>query len=208
MLSNVTYERLSGTQVLRDFVELPSQLFEHWLGERRVLKQHARHWQTDAPIPDSLIDRLLAARRFNQGYETVRYCASALTDMALHAQGGAELPDDLCTFEAETLQRLGLPPAVGLNHRLVHFQHLFSSSGYAAGYYVYLWAEVLDADGFDAFEEAGDPFDPRLAEALRRCIYASGNSLEPGAAYAAFRGRAPQVEPLLRKRGLLEEENI
>jgi peptidyl-dipeptidase Dcp len=208
MLSNVTYERLSGTQVLRDFVELPSQLFEHWLGERRVLKQHARHWQTDAPIPDSLIDRLLAARRFNQGYETVRYCASALTDMALHAQGGAELPDDLCTFEAETLRRLGLPPAVGLNHRLVHFQHLFSSSGYAAGYYVYLWAEVLDADGFDAFEEAGDPFDPRLAEALRRCIYASGNSLEPGAAYAAFRGRAAQVEPLLRKRGLLEEENI
>jgi peptidyl-dipeptidase Dcp len=203
MLSDVTYERLSGTSVLRDFVELPSQLFEHWLSEPAVLKQHARHWQTDEPIPDALIERMQAARRFNQGYETVRYCASTYTDMALHSLPRAQLPADLCAWEAETLHGLGLPDGVGLNHRLVHFQHLFSGSGYAAGYYVYLWAEVLDADGYEAFKEAGDPFDARVAERLRRYVYASGNSLEPGAAYAAFRGRGPQVEPLLRKRGLL-----
>ena len=204
MLSDVTYERLSGTSVLKDFVELPSQLFEHWITEPAVLKQHARHWQTDEPIPDALIERMHAARRFNQGYETVRYCASTYADMAVHALPRAQIPADLSAWEAEELQRRGLPAGVGMNHRLVHFQHLFSGSGYAAGYYVYLWAEVLDADGYEAFTEAGCPFDPKVAELLRRYVYASGNSLEPGAAYAAFRGRAPTVEPLLRKRGLLE----
>jgi peptidyl-dipeptidase Dcp len=126
-----------------------------------------------------------------------------MVDMAVHALPQAELPDELCVYEAEMLQRLGLPEGVGLNHRLVHFQHLFSGSSYAAGYYVYLWAEVLDADGFDAFKEVGDAFDPKVAAALQRYIYGSGNSLEPGAAYKAFRGRAPVVEPLLRKRGLV-----
>ena len=204
LLSDVTYERLSGTQVLRDFVELPSQIFEHWIGEPEVLKQHARHWQTDAPIPDELIARLNRARQFNQGYETVRYTASAIVDMAAHALTDAEPPADLCAFEAQVMAQHGLPNGVGLNHRLVHFQHLFASSGYAAGYYVYLWAEVLDADGYDAFKEAGSPFDPAVAQRLLKHIYASGNSVEPGAAFAAFRGRAPQVEPLLKKRGLLQ----
>jgi peptidyl-dipeptidase Dcp len=204
MLSDVTYERLSGTQVLKDFVELPSQLFEHWITEPAVLKRHARHWQTDEPIPDALIERMHAARRFNQGYETVRYCASTYADMAVHSLPRAQIPADLSAWEAQELRRLGLPDGVGMNHRLVHFQHLFSGSGYAAGYYVYLWAEVLDADGYEAFKEAGDPFDLRVADRLRRFVYASGNSLEPGAAYASFRGRGPQVEPLLRKRGLLE----
>ncbi|GAB4038710.1 MAG: M3 family metallopeptidase [Rubrivivax sp.] len=203
LLSDVTYERLSGTQVLRDFVELPSQIFEHWITEPEVLKRHARHWQTGEPIPDDLVRRLQAARQFNQGYETVRYCASAIVDMAVHSLTDPEPPADLCAFEAETLARLDHPAPVGLNHRLVHFQHLFSGSSYAAGYYVYLWAEVLDADGYDAFVEAGSPFDPRVAGALRRHIYASGNSVEPGAAFAAFRGRGPQVGPLLRKRGLI-----
>jgi peptidyl-dipeptidase Dcp len=201
LLSNVSFERLSGTQVLRDFVELPSQLFEHWSQEPEVLKRYARHWQTDEPIPDELIQRLEAARRFNQGYETVRYTASALVDMAVHAL--PEPPSDLCAFEETTLEALGLPHGVGVNHRLVHFQHLFSGSGYAAGYYVYLWAEVLDADAFDAFVEAGDPFDPKVAAALQRFIYGSGNSLEPRSAYAQFRGRAAQVEPMLRKKGLV-----
>ena len=204
MLSDVTYERLSGTQVLKDFVELPSQLYEHWITEPEVLKKHARHWQTGEPIPDALIERMHAARRFNQGYETVRYCASTYADMAVHALPREQIPSDLSAWEAEDLQRRGLPDGVGMNHRLVHFQHLFSGSGYAAGYYVYLWAEVLDADGFEAFKEAGSPFDRKVAERLRRFVYASGNSLEPGAAYAAFRGRGPTVEPLLRKRGLLE----
>jgi peptidyl-dipeptidase Dcp len=206
LLSNVTYERLSGTQVLRDFVELPSQMFEHWMSEPEVLRRHARHCRTGEPIPLELVERLMAARRFNQGYDTARYTASAIVDMAVHAREEAEPPADLCAYEAQVLERAGLPPAIGLNHRLVHFQHLFSGSGYAAGYYVYLWAEVLDADGYGAFREAGDPFDGEVAARLKRYIYSSGNSLEPGAAFAAFRGRAPVVEPLLRKRGLIEDE--
>ena len=203
LLSNVTYERLSCTQVLRDFVELPSQIFEHWILEPEVLAKHARHWKTGEPIPADLVRRLHAARQFDQGYETVRYTASAIADMAVHALTDAEPPADLSAFEAELLAAKGLPPGVGQNHRLVHFQHLFSG-GYAAGYYVYLWAEVLDADGYDAFKEAGNPFDPRVADALRRYIYSSGNSLEPGAAFRAFRGRGPVVEPLLKKKGLVE----
>jgi peptidyl-dipeptidase Dcp len=202
LLSQVTYRRLSGTQVLRDFVELPSQLFEHWAQETEVLKRHARHWQTGEPIPDDLIARLRRAQRFGQGYETVRYTASALVDMAVHSLPGP--PEDVCAFEAQTLERLGLPHGVGLNHRLVHFQHLFSSAAYAAGYYVYLWAEVLDADAYGAFVEAGNPFDEQVAAALRRFIYGSGNTLEPGLAFASFRGRAPQVEPMLVKKGLME----
>jgi peptidyl-dipeptidase Dcp len=204
LLSNVTYATLSGTQVLRDFVELPSQLFEHWITEPEVLQRHARHWQTGQPMPAELMERLHRARQFNQGYETVRYTASALVDLAVHSWPDAEPPADLCAYEAELLARLGLPQGVGVNHRLVHFQHLFASSGYAAAYYVYLWAEVLDADGYDAFVEAGSPFDAEVAARLKRHIYSSGNSVEPGAAYQAFRGRAATVTPLLRKRGLLE----
>jgi peptidyl-dipeptidase Dcp len=206
LLSDVTYERLSGTQVLRDFVELPSQIFEHWITEPEVLQRHARHWQTGEPIPPALVQRLHEARRFNQGYETVRYTASALVDMAVHSLQAPEPPADLCAFEAELLRELGLPHGVGLNHRLVHFQHLFAGSSYAAGYYVYLWAEVLDADGYDAFVEAGSPFDADVAARLKRHIYAAGNSVEPGATYTAFRGRPATVQPLLKKRGLLESE--
>ena len=201
LLSDVEHERLAGTQVLRDFVELPSQLYEHWMAEPQVLKTFARHWQTDEPLPDALLARLLAARQFGQGYETLRYTASAIVDMAAHALPGA--PDDVVAFERETLARWGLPSEVGMNHRLTHFQHLFSSAGYAAGYYVYLWAEVLDCDAFDAFVEAGDVFDAEVAARLRECIYASGNSREPGEAFRAFRGRDPVVEPMLKDRGLL-----
>jgi len=205
LLSSVTYERLSGTNVLRDFVELPSQLFEHWLSEREVLKQHARHHLTNEPIPDELITRLEEANRFNQGYETVRYVASARVDMAAHALTDAEGPD-ITHFEQAEIERMGLPAAVGMNHRLSHFQHLFAGSGYAAGYYVYLWAEVLDADGYDAFTEAGNPFDASVAQRLRQFIYSSGNSREPREAYRAFRGRDPLVQPMLRERGLLEAD--
>ena len=204
LLSNVTYECVSGTNVLRDFVELPSQLFEHWLEQPEVLKRHARHHLTGEPIPDALVAKLHAARRFNQGYETVRYTASALVDMAAHALPNA-LGPDVVEFERDELKRIGLPVGIGLNHRLTHFQHLFSGSGYAAGYYVYLWAEVLDADGFDAFVEAGDPFDAGVAARLKRFIYSSGNSLEPAQAYRSFRGRAPTVRPMLEKRGLVDE---
>ncbi|MED5618674.1 M3 family metallopeptidase [Ideonella sp. BN130291] len=204
LLSSVTYTRLSGTQVLSDFVELPSQLYEHWMSEPEVLQRHARHWKTGQPIPDALIERLQAARRFGQGYDTVRYCASSLVDMAVHSHPDPASIQDVSAFEAQVMREQGLPDAVGLNHRLVHFQHLFSSDGYAAGYYVYLWAEVLDADGYGAFKEAGSPFDPDVAARLKRFIYSSGNSLEPGQAFAAFRGRPPTIEPLLEKRGLLQ----
>ena len=207
LLSNVTYERLSGTSVLRDFVELPSQLFEHWLEEPEVLKRHARHHVTGEPIPDALIEKLHAARHFNQGYETVRYTASALVDMAAHARSDVAVAD-VVAFERDELARIGLPAGVGLNHRLTHFQHLFSGSSYAAGYYVYLWAEVLDADGFDAFVEAGDPFDATVAKRLMRFIYSAGNSIEPTAAYRAFRGRAPTPQPMLKQRGLVEEATL
>ncbi len=202
LLSDVEFERLSGTQVLRDFVELPSQLMEHWMAEPAVLKQHARHYRTGEPLPDALLERLKAAATFNQGYETVRYCASALVDLAIHAREAAEVPDPVA-FERETLERLGLPPAIGMNHRLTHFQHLFSGSYYASGYYVYLWAEVLDCDAFEAFVEAGDPFDRSVARSLLDNILSVGNSREPGATYRAFRGRDARVEPMLKGRGLV-----
>ncbi len=205
LLSNVTYERVSGTNVLRDFVELPSQLFEHWLEERDVLKRHARHYKTGEPMPDALIDKLERARHFNQGYESVRYTASALVDMAAHARTDPE-PIDVVAFERAELERIGLPRGVGINHRLTHFQHLFSGSGYAAGYYVYMWAEVLDADGFEAFVEAGNPFDRGVSERLLRFVYSAGDSIEPRHAYRSFRGREPTPLPMLRGRGLVEAE--
>lgn len=204
LLSDVNYERLSGTNVLRDFVELPSQLFEHWMSEPEVLRRHARHVATGAPIPDALIERLQAARRFGQGYETLRYTASALTDMALHSLPAERQPADPVAFEAEVMRQRGLPQGVGLNHRFAHFQHLFAGSGYAAGYYVYLWAEVLDADAFEAFVEAGSVFDAEVAAKLKRHIYSAGDSVAPQATYLAFRGRPAQIEPMLRDRGLLE----
>jgi peptidyl-dipeptidase Dcp len=206
LLSNVTFERLSGTHVLRDFVELPSQLYEHWLLEPEVIARHARHWKTGEPIPASLVERLRASRRWGQAYETVRYCGSALLDMAVHTRESKEPPADIAAFEATTLEALKLPAEAGINHRLPHFQHLFSGASYAAGYYVYLWAEVLDADAFEAFHEAGSAFDPDTARRLRHCIYAAGDSTSPQQAYVAFRGRMPNIEPLLRKRGLLAEE--
>ncbi|MEK8049052.1 M3 family metallopeptidase [Ideonella sp. DXS22W] len=201
LLSDVGYRRLSGTHVLRDFVELPSQLMEHWGVEREVLRKHARHWQTGEPLPEALIDRLEAARRFGQGYETVRYTASAIVDLAAHE--AAEPIDDIVAFEQQVMAARGLPADTGMNHRLPHFQHLFSGDSYAAGYYVYLWAEVLEADAFDAFTEAGSAFDAATAARLKACIFSRGDSVEPGAAFRAFRGRDAVIEPMLRERGLI-----
>lgn len=202
LLSDVEYERLSGTQVLRDFVELPSQIFEHWMSEPSVLKQHARHYRSGEPIPDALLAKLKAAELFNQGFETVRYTASALVDMAVHSLTDVQGPD-ITEFEAQTMAAYGLPTACGMNHRLAHFQHLFSSSGYAAGYYVYMWAEVLDADGYEAFVEAGSPFDAATAASLLKNVLSVGNARDPREAYRAFRGRDAVVAPMLRGRGLL-----
>jgi len=203
MLSSVAYERLAGTNVLQDFVELPSQIFEHWAFEPEVLSRHALHCETGAPLPAPLLEGLLAAQRFNQGFETVEYTASALIDMALHSDVDPT-GVDISAFERAEMQRIGMPREILPRHRLPHFGHLFASSGYAAGYYVYLWAEVLDADGYDAFVEAGNPFDPDVAERLKRYIYSSGGTLPPADAFRSFRGRDPRVQPLLVQRGLAD----
>ncbi len=202
LLSNARFERLAGTRVLRDYVELPSQLFENWALDEDVLKRHARHFETDATIPAELLAKLKAARQFNQAWATVQYVGPALIDMALHSlPAGSAL--DLDAFEAQQRELIGVPEDIGLRHHLSHFQHLFSGAAYAAGYYVYMWAEVLEADAFDAFAEAGNAFDAATAKRLLRNIYSAGNTVEPAAAYRAFRGRDAHVEPMLRKRGLL-----
>ena len=203
LLSNVTYERLSGTNVLQDYVELPSQLYEHWALEPAVLDEHARHYKTGAPIPQALRERIEAARLFNKGYDTVQYTSSSLVDMAAHGLTNYD-GFDLVAFEKAELEKLGMPDAIPMMHRLTHFRHLFAGDSYAAGYYVYMWAEVLDADAFDAFVEVGDPFDAATAERLHRYVYSAGNTIEPRDGYAAFRGRAASVEPMLKKKGLLE----
>jgi peptidyl-dipeptidase Dcp len=204
MLSDVTYPLLSGTNVARDFVEFPSQLYEHWLERPEILRRFALHHHTSEPMPEALLQRLLRARQFNQGFATVEFTASALVDLDLHLEAA---PDtiDVVAFERNELEKLGMPDAIAMRHRTPHFQHIFAGAGYSAGYYSYLWSEILDADGFEAFEESGDIFDPALAKRLRDYVYAAGNSREPDAAYAAFRGRAPGTGALLRKRGLAGE---
>ena len=202
LLSQVRYERLAGTRVLRDFVELPSQLFENWALEPQILERHARHAQTGAVMPQALLDKLAAARRFNQAWATIQYTGPALIDMALHSLPHGT-PVDIAQFEAQQIAALGIPQDIGQRHHLPHFQHLFAGSGYAAGYYVYMWAEVLEADAFDAFTEAGDPFHAETAERLLRNVYSAGSRQPPAQAFRNFRGRDPVVEPMLAKRGLI-----
>lgn len=200
LLSTARYPSQSGTAVLGDFVEFPSQVMEHWLTVPETLRRHARHHETGETLPEELLAKLLAARNEGQGFATVEYVSSALIDLALHRHPA---PDslELEAFEAAFLAEIGMPEAIGLRHRPIHFSHLFSGGGYAAGYYFYLWAEVLDADGFEAFEEAGDPFHPELAARLK-AIYEAGDTRPPMELYTAFRGREPKVDALLRKRGL------
>ncbi|GLS85447.1 peptidyl-dipeptidase Dcp [Cypionkella aquatica] len=202
MLSNVTYGFISGTSVARDFVELPSQLYEHWMEVPEVLEKHARHWQTGAAMPADLIKRLLDAGTYDQGFSTVEFISSALVDLAFH-EGAA--PADPMQKQAEVLEALGMPRAIRMRHATPHFAHIFSGDGYSSGYYSYMWSEVMDADAFAAFEEAGDAFDPATAARLEQFILSAGGSEEPDVLYTKFRGRMPGVEPLLKGRGLLEE---
>ena len=203
LMSDVTYPSLSGTSVARDFVELPSQLYEHWLGTREVLTEFARHHSTGAPLPDDLIEKLRAARTFNQGFLTVEFLASAIVDIDFHADAGDAADADPMAREAATLARIGMPREIVMRHRTPHFSHVFSGDGYSAGYYSYLWSEVLDADAFAAFEETGNVFDGETAAKLAHFVYAAGGLRDEDAAYQAFRGRAPKVEGLLKKRGLV-----
>lgn len=201
LLSDVTYASLAGTSVEGDFVELPSQLYEHWVMTDEILEKFARHYETGAPMPKALVDKIKAAKTFNQGFATVEYLASAIVDMAFHEVADPSEMDP-ATFQTETLEKLGKPRTIGMRHHSPHFLHIFSGDGYAAGYYSYLWSEVLDADAFKAFDETGDVFNPEVAERLKTFIYSAGAKRTGKDAYLAFRGRMPEVEGLLEKRGL------
>ena len=198
LLSDVTYPMVSGTNVPLDFVELPSQLYEHWLGEPEVLRRFAKHYKTGQAIPEELITRIKAAENFDQGFATVEFLASALVDLALHA---GPPPADPMQAQAAVLDGLGMPKAITMRHALPHFAHVFAGDGYASGYYSYMWSEVMDADAFEAFRETGDIFDAETATRLRRDILSAGNAQPAEAAYTAFRGRMPGVEALLKGRG-------
>ncbi len=200
MLSNVTYGFISGTSVARDFVELPSQLYEHWMEVPEVLEKHARHYETGEPMPADMLKRLLAAGTYDQGFATVEFISSALVDLSFHE----DAPADPMQRQAEVLQGLGMPGAIRMRHATPHFAHVFSGDGYSSGYYSYMWSEVMDADAFAAFEETGDAFDPATAARLERFILSAGGSEEAEVLYTRFRGRMPGVEPLLKGRGLLE----
>ncbi|MGA9319459.1 MAG: M3 family metallopeptidase, partial [Xanthobacteraceae bacterium] len=203
LLSSVTYPTIAGTNVATDFVELPSQLYEHWLEQPDILRRFARHYQTGDPMPEALLQRLIAARNFDQGFGTVEYVASAIVDLDFHSMAVPETIDP-SAFEATALARIGMPEEIAMRHRPPHFDHVFSGGGYAAAYYSYMWSEVLDADAFEAFEETGDIFDPATSQRLRQTIYAAGGAQDPVDAYKAFRGRLPSPDALLRKRGLAD----
>ncbi|MGZ9811822.1 M3 family metallopeptidase [Pseudoroseicyclus sp. H15] len=203
MLSDVTYESISGTSVARDFVELPSQLYEHWLEVPAVLDEFATHAETGEPMPAELRDRVLAASTYDMGFSTVEYLASALVDLDFH---DGDAPADPMQRQAEVLESIGMPHAISMRHSTPHFAHVFSGDGYSAGYYSYMWSEVMDADAFAAFEEAGDAFDPALAKSLEENILSRGGSEDPAELYTRFRGRMPGVEPLLKGRGLVTAE--
>jgi peptidyl-dipeptidase Dcp len=207
LLSDVTYPMISGTSVLTDWVELPSQLYEHWLERPEILRRFAVHRDSGQPIPDDLLRRLIAARTFNQGFATVEYVASALVDLELHLRPPAAVVKefDINAFERDALASIGMPAEIVMRHRPPHFAHVFSGSGYAAAYYSYMWSEVLDADAFAAFEETGDVFHAGTARKLYDHVYSAGGARDPAELYLAFRGRMPSVDGLLKKRGLLEQ---
>src|SRR6201992_2782614 len=204
MMSDVTYPSLSGTSVFTDFVELPSQLYEHWQEQPQVLRQFAKHYQTGEPLPDDLLKRFIAARKFNQGFATVEFVASALLDLEFHTQP-ASASRDVRAFEQKELEKIGMPAEISMRHRPQQFGHIFSGDHYAAGYYSYMWSEVMDADAFGAFEEAGNIFDAATARRLLDNASAWGAWDTRKAPYIAFRGREPEPDALLRRRGLLPE---
>ena len=199
MLSDVTYASISGTSVARDFVELPSQLYEHWLEVPEVLEEFATHVETGEPMPKEMLERLLAAQTYDMGFSTVEYVASALVDLDFH---DGDAPGNPMESQEKTLERIGMPHAIEMRHRTPQFAHVFSGDGYSSGYYSYMWSEVMDADAFEAFEEAGGAFDPEMAKALATHILSAGGSREADVLYTAFRGRMPGVEALLKGRGL------
>ncbi len=199
LCSNVSYPSLAGTNVARDYVEFPSQLLEHWLATPEVLNRFALHVETGQPIPQELVAKTERASKFNQGFETVEYLAGALVDMKLHLAGDATI--DPAAFEKETLTALAMPSEIVMRHRTTQFAHIFSSDAYSAGYYAYLWADTLSADAWQAFKEAGGPYDKAVAKRLYEKVFSSGNTVDPADAYRAFRGRDAGTAALMRQRG-------
>lgn len=197
--SNVNYPSLAGTAVARDYVEFPSQLLEHWLSTPQVLQKFALHYQTGEPIPQSLVERINRASTFKEGYETVEYLASAIVDMRMHLAGDQRI--DAREFERRVLAEIGMPDEIVMRHRPTHFLHIFAGDSYSAGYYSYLWSDVLTADAAEAFTEAGGFYDPTVAHRLRQYIFSVGNTVDPAEGYRQFRGRDPRVDALMRKRG-------
>ena len=197
--SNVTYPSVSGTAVPRDYVEFPSQLLEHWLATPQVLQRFALHYQTGKPIPQELVDKIMKSATFNQGFATVEYLSAALVDMKLHLAGDKKIDPDV--FERETLAQLGMPKEIVMRHRTPQFLHVFGSDGYSAGYYSYLWSDVITADAFGAFTEGKGPYDRDVAERLRKFVFSVGNTIDPADAYRSFRGRDPKIDALMKKRG-------
>ena len=197
--SNVTYPSLSGTSVPRDYVEFPSQLLEHWLATPEVLQRFALHYQTGKPIPQALVDKIKRSATFNQGFATVEYLSAALVDMKLHLAGDRKIDPD--AFERETLAQLGMPKEIVMRHRTPQFLHIFAGDSYSAGYYSYLWSDVLTADAFGAFLEGKGPYDKAVAERLRKYVFSVGNTVDPADAYRTFRGRDPKIDALMKKRG-------
>jgi peptidyl-dipeptidase Dcp len=204
--SNVTYPSLSGTAVPRDYVEFPSQLMEHWLSTPEVLQRFAVHYQTGKPIPQELVDKIKRSATFNQGFATVEYLAAALVDMKLHLAGDKKIDPD--AFERDTLAELGMPKEIVMRHRLPHFLHIFSSDSYSAGYYSYLWSDVITADAFGAFTEGKGPYDGAVAERLRKFVFSVGNTVDPAEAYRSFRGRDPKIDALMKKRGFAAKKAL
>ena len=202
LCSNVSYPSLSGTSVARDYVEFPSQLLEHWLPTPQVLSRYALHVETGKPIPSELVAKIERASKFNQGFATVEYLAAALVDMKLHLAGDKDI--DPAAFERDTLQALGMPEEIVMRHRTPHFGHIFSSDGYAAGYYSYLWSDTLTADAYEAFTAAGGPYDKAVAKRLREHVFSVGNTVDPAEGYRAFRGKEAGIAALMRKRGFPE----
>ena len=202
LCSATTYPSVAGTAVARDYVEFPSQLLERWLATPEVLHRFALHSATGRPMPDALLAKILRASKFNQGYSTLEYLASALVDMKAHLAGARAI--DPAAFEKETLAALGMPKEMAMRHRLPHFQHLFSGDSYSAAYYSYLWADAISADAYEAFTEAGGPYDKAVAARLKRYVFSVGNAVDPAEGYRSFRGRDPGIGALMRKRGFPE----
>ena len=204
LLSNVEYPSLSGTSVARDYVEFPSQVLEHWLSTPEILDRFALHYETGKPMPRALVAKIERAKRFNEGFRTVEFLASALIDMRLHL--AADGVADPAAFERDTLAAVGLPRQIVMRHRTPQFLHVFADDGYSAGYYSYLWADAITADAWEAFQEAGGPWDEGVARRLRDHVFSVGNTLPPEESYRAFRGRDPATDALMRKRGFAPAE--